>query len=132
MMSADLDPGAPAIIVQFASGSLDCGQSRHFGLRSFCQNLGFKGCDVCSPCPNPANYEGLTKGLCPRLGAVLEQEHPELVVSDMKKQLRTGKGSVDGGPERRTQDHDQYLFAAEAQRAPRSRSGSKWGELSGP
>jgi bifunctional non-homologous end joining protein LigD len=46
------------------------------------------------PLNTPTNYE-LTKTFAHALAQLLEHEHPELVVSDMKKQVRTGKVLVD-------------------------------------
>jgi bifunctional non-homologous end joining protein LigD len=46
------------------------------------------------PLNTPTNYEA-TKTFSHALAQLLEHEHPELVVSDMKKQVRTGKVFVD-------------------------------------
>jgi bifunctional non-homologous end joining protein LigD len=46
------------------------------------------------PLNTPTSYES-TKTFSHALAQLLEHEHPELVVSDMKKQVRTGKVFVD-------------------------------------
>ncbi len=46
------------------------------------------------PLNTPTKYE-LTKTFAHALAQLLEHDHPEMVVSDMKKQVRTGKVFVD-------------------------------------
>jgi bifunctional non-homologous end joining protein LigD len=95
MMVFDLDPGAPANIVQCCQVGLWLREIfDHFGLRSFPKTSGSKGLQIYVPLNTPTNYE-LTKTFAHALAQLLEHEHPELVVSDMKKQVRTGKVLVD-------------------------------------
>ena len=91
----DLDPGPPANIVQ-------CGQVGlwvrkifdHFGLQSFPKTSGSKGLQIYIPLHTKTSYEQ-TKSFAHAVARLLEQEHPELVVSDMKKAVRTNKVFVD-------------------------------------
>ena len=66
----------------------------HFGLRSFPKTSGSKGLQIYVPLNTPTNYEA-TKTFSHALAQLLEHEHADLVVSDMKKQVRTGKVFVD-------------------------------------
>src|SRR5271163_1660888 len=95
MIVFDLDPGPPANIVQ-------CGQVglwvreifEHFGLRSFPKTSGSKGMQIYIPLNTKTSYEQ-TKSFARAVAQLLEQEHPDLVVSDMKKAVRTNKVFVD-------------------------------------
>jgi bifunctional non-homologous end joining protein LigD len=95
MMVFDLDPGPPANIVQCCEVALWLREIfEHFGLRSFPKTSGSKGLQIYLPLNTPTNYES-TKRFSHALAQLLEHEHSELVVSDMKKQVRTGKVFVD-------------------------------------
>ena len=94
-MVFDLDPGPPANMVQCCQVGLWLREIfEHFGLRSFPKTSGSKGLQIYVPLNTPTNYDA-TKTFAHALAQLLEQEHPELVVSDMKKSLRTGKVLVD-------------------------------------
>jgi bifunctional non-homologous end joining protein LigD len=95
MMVFDLDPGPPANIVQCCQVGLWLREIfEHFGLKSFPKTSGSKGLQIYVPLNTPTNYES-TKTFSHALAQLLEHEHPELVVSDMKKQVRAGKVFVD-------------------------------------
>jgi bifunctional non-homologous end joining protein LigD len=95
MMVFDLDPGPPANIVQCCQVGLWLREIfEHFGLKSFPKTSGSKGLQIYVPLNTPTKYES-TKTFSHALAQLLEQEHRELVVSDMKKQVRTGKVFVD-------------------------------------
>ena len=95
MMVFDLDPGPPANIVQCCQVGLWLREIfEHFKLQNFPKTSGSKGLQIYVPLNTPTNYES-TKTFSHALATLLEQEHPELVVSDMKKQIRTGKVFVD-------------------------------------
>ena len=94
-MVFDLDPGPPANIVQCCQvGIWLQAIFQHFGLQSFPKTSGSKGLQIYVPLHTPTSYDA-TKTFAHALARLLEQEHPELVVSDMKKALRTGKVLVD-------------------------------------
>jgi bifunctional non-homologous end joining protein LigD len=94
-MVFDLDPGPPANIVQCCQVGLWLREIfEHFGLQSFPKTSGSKGLQIYVPLNTPTNYDA-TKTFARALAQLLEQEHPEMVVSDMKKTLRTGKVFVD-------------------------------------
>jgi bifunctional non-homologous end joining protein LigD len=95
MMVFDLDPGAPADMVQCAQVGLWLREIfNHFGLKSFPKTSGSKGLQIYVPLHTPTSYEK-TKPFAHALARLLEEEHRDLVVSDMKKSLRVGKVLVD-------------------------------------
>ncbi|HKM47565.1 MAG TPA: non-homologous end-joining DNA ligase [Terriglobales bacterium] len=95
MIVFDLDPGPPANIVQCAQVGLWVRQIfDHFGLQSFPKTSGSKGLQIYAPLNTKTSYEQ-TKSFALAVARLLEQEHPELVVSDMKKTVRTNKVFVD-------------------------------------
>ncbi len=95
MMVFDLDPGPPANIVQCCEVGLWLREIfEHFGLQSFPKTSGSKGLQIYVPLNTPTNYES-TKTFAHALAQLLEHDHPNEVVSDMKKQVRTGKVFVD-------------------------------------
>ncbi len=95
MMVFDLDPGAPATIVQCCQVGLWLREIfEHFGLQSFPKTSGSKGLQIYVPLNTATSYES-TKPFAHALAQLLEHDHRDLVVSDMKKTLRTGKVLVD-------------------------------------
>jgi bifunctional non-homologous end joining protein LigD len=95
MIVFDLDPGPPANIVQCAQVGLWLREVfDHFGLKSFPKTSGSKGLQIYIPLNTETSYEQ-TKPFAHALARLLEQEHPDLVVSDMKKAIRTNKVFVD-------------------------------------
>jgi len=91
----DLDPGPPAAVIESARvalllrGSLDA-----LGLEALVKTSGSKGLQVYVPLNGRADYDH-TKGFARSLARLLEKEHPDLVVSKMKRELRGGKVYVD-------------------------------------
>ncbi len=95
MMVFDLDPGAPADIVQCCQVGLWLREIlQEMKLKSFPKTSGSKGLQVYVPLNTPATFDQ-TKALSRALAEYLEQEHPKLVVSRMQKSLRKGKVLVD-------------------------------------
>jgi bifunctional non-homologous end joining protein LigD len=95
MIVFDLDPGPPANIVQCAQvGQWVRAIFDHFGLQSFPKTSGSKGLQIYVPLNTPTSYQQ-TKSFAHAVARLLEHEHPELVVSDMKKAVRTNKIFVD-------------------------------------
>jgi bifunctional non-homologous end joining protein LigD len=95
MIVFDLDPGPPANIMDCARVGLwvrDIFQ--HFGLQSFPKTSGSKGLQVYVPLNTPTTYDE-TKPFAHAIARLLEDEHRDLVVSDMKKTVRTNKVFVD-------------------------------------
>jgi len=95
MMVFDLDPGPPANIVQCSQVAMWLRTIfDHFGLQSFPKTSGSKGLQIYVPLHTPTSYD-VTKPFAHAIARLLEDEHRELVVSDMKKALRVGKVLVD-------------------------------------
>jgi bifunctional non-homologous end joining protein LigD len=95
MMVFDLDPGPPANIVlccQVATWLRKIFE--HFSLQSFPKTSGSKGLQIYVPLNTATNYDE-TKTFARALAQLLEHDHPDVVVSDMKKKIRTGKVFVD-------------------------------------
>jgi len=87
MMVFDLDPGAPADIVQ-------CDLLGKMKLKSFAKTSGSKGLQVYAPLNTAVTYDG-TKNLSRALAQHLEHEHTDRVTSNMSKAVRKGKVFVD-------------------------------------
>src|SRR6266481_2672975 len=95
MIVFDLDPGPPANIVQCAQVAIWVRAIfDHFGLQSFPKTSGSKGMQIYVPLNTKTTYD-VTKPFAHAVARLLEQEHPELVVSDMKKAVRANKVFVD-------------------------------------
>ena len=95
MMVFDLDPGAPADIVQCCQVGLWLRELlAKMKLKSFPKTSGSKGLQVYVPLNTPASFDQ-TKDLSRALAEHLEREHVDLVVSKMAKALRKGKVFVD-------------------------------------
>lgn len=95
-LAFDLDPGAPATIVECGKVAL---WLRHLcadlGLEGFPKTSGSKGLQVYIPLNNDDVTYKQTKPFALAIAELLEKHHPELVVSNMKKDLRRGKVLVD-------------------------------------
>jgi bifunctional non-homologous end joining protein LigD len=95
MMVFDLDPGPPANIVQCCQVGLWLREIfEHFGMQSFPKTSGSKGLQIYVPLNTPTSYDA-TKMFAHALAQLLEHDHRDMVVSDMKKQVRTNKVFVD-------------------------------------
>jgi bifunctional non-homologous end joining protein LigD len=95
-MAFDLDPGQPAAILECCRVGLWLRDTLdQLGLDCFPKTSGSKGLQVYAPL-NVADvsYDD-TKPLAQALARHLESQHPELVVSSMKKELRRGKVLID-------------------------------------
>ena len=94
-MVFDLDPGAPADIVQCCQVGLWLrdllGKMK---LQSFAKTSGSKGLQVYVPLNTAVTYED-TKNLSRALAQHLEHEHADQVTSNMSKAVRKGKVFVD-------------------------------------
>ena len=91
----DLDPGPPANIVQCCQVGVWLREIfEHFQLESFPKTSGSKGLQIYVPLNIKTSYDE-TKPLAHALARLLEHEHRDLVVSDMKKAIRANKVFVD-------------------------------------
>jgi bifunctional non-homologous end joining protein LigD len=128
MMVFDLDPGPPANIVQCAQVGMWLREIfDHFGLQSFPKTSGSKGLQIYVPLNTPTSYD-VTKTFAHALARLLEDQHRDLVVSDMKKELRKGKILVDWS------QNDQHkttiaVYSLRARENPTVSTPVKWEEV---
>jgi len=95
MMVFDLDPGAPANIVQCCQVGLWLRELlSKMKLKSFAKTSGSKGLQVYVPLNTPVTFDQ-TKDVSRALAQLLEREHADLVTSNMSRALRKGKVFVD-------------------------------------
>jgi bifunctional non-homologous end joining protein LigD len=95
MMVFDLDPGAPADIVQCCQVGIWLRDIlQEMKLQSWAKTSGSKGLQLYVPLNTAVTYDE-TKALSHALAEYLEREHSNLVVSKMSKALRKGKIFVD-------------------------------------
>jgi bifunctional non-homologous end joining protein LigD len=92
----DLDPGAPATIVECCEVALELRELfGELGLSAYPKTSGSKGMQIYIPLNDPdVSYEQ-TKPFARAVASLLEQRHPELVVSAMAKTQRDGKVLID-------------------------------------
>jgi bifunctional non-homologous end joining protein LigD len=96
MLAFDLDPGPPATIVECSRVALLLRELFDaLELESFPKTSGSKGMQIYVPLNVPRVTYGDTKPFARTVAGLLEKRHPELVVSDMKKELRGGKVLID-------------------------------------
>jgi bifunctional non-homologous end joining protein LigD len=95
VMVFDLDPGAPADIVQCCQVGLWLRDLLGaMKLKSFAKTSGSKGLQIYVPLNTPVTFDQ-TKDLSRALAQLLENEHGNLVTSNMSKSVRKGKVFVD-------------------------------------
>src|SRR5215467_12429683 len=95
MMVFDLDPGAPADIVQCCQVGLWLRDLlSKLKLKSWAKTSGSKGLQVYVPLNTPVSYND-TKTLSRSLAQSLEREYPDLITSNMSKALRKARVFVD-------------------------------------
>jgi bifunctional non-homologous end joining protein LigD len=91
----DLDPGPPADIIQCCQVAFWLRAFfEKFGLQSFPKTSGSKGMQIYVPLNTKISYDE-TKPFAHALARLLEDQHRDLVVSDMKKAARSNKVFVD-------------------------------------
>jgi bifunctional non-homologous end joining protein LigD len=97
VMAFDLDPGPPAGIPECCEVALILRDALdRIGLESFAKTSGSKGIQVYVPLNvDDVDYDHGTKRLSQALARHLEGEHPKLIVSTQKKELRKGKVLID-------------------------------------
>jgi bifunctional non-homologous end joining protein LigD len=127
-MVFDLDPGPPANIVQCCYVGLWLREIfRHFGLQSFPKTSGSKGLQVYVPLNTPTTYDA-TKLFSHALAQLLEQEHPDRVLSEMSKRARAGKVFVDWS---QNDEHKTTVavYSLRARERPTVSTPVKWEEV---
>src|SRR5690242_17253670 len=128
MMVFDLDPGPPADIVHCAQVGMWLREIfEHLSLQSFPKTSGSKGLQIYVPLNTPTTYES-TKPFAHALARLLEDQHRDLVVSDMKKELRKGKVLVDWS---QNDEHKTTIaiYSLRAREHPTVSTPVKWEEV---
>lgn len=124
----DLDPGPPANIVQCCQVALWLRAIfDHFRLQSFPKTSGSKGMQVYVPLNTRTSYDE-TKEFARALARLLEDEHRDLVVSDMKKAVRANKIFVDWS---QNDDHKTTIsvYSLRARERPTVSTPVTWDEV---
>jgi bifunctional non-homologous end joining protein LigD len=124
----DLDPGPPANIVQCCQVGLWVWEIfSNLKMESFAKTSGSKGLQIYVPLNTAVTYDQ-TKSFAHELARLLERQRPELVVSDMKKALRTGKVLVDWS---QNDDHKTTVcvYSLRAKERPTASTPVKWSEV---
>jgi bifunctional non-homologous end joining protein LigD len=128
VIAFDLDPGPPANVVQCCQVGLWLRDIfDHFGLQSFPKTSGSKGLQVYVPLNRLTSYD-TTKPFAHALARLLEHDHEDLVVSDMKKELRVGKVFVDWS---QNDEHKTTIsvYSLRAREHPTVSTPVKWEEV---
>ncbi len=129
MLVFDLDPGEPANIVQCCRVGL---WLKHLfdemKLESFAKTSGSKGLQVYVPLNSKRETYDETKPFALAMARLLEDAHPELVVSDMKKSLRVNKVLVDWS-QNDIHKTTVCVYSLRAKQKPTVSTPVSWGEV---
>jgi len=129
MLVFDLDPGAPAGIVECCEVALVLrGLFKAIGLESVVKTSGSKGMQLYVPLNDPKVTYRQTKPFARQIAELLEQRLPELVVSRMTKRLRAGKVLVDWS---QNDDHKTTVsvYSVRARERPTVSAPVSWDEV---
>jgi bifunctional non-homologous end joining protein LigD len=129
MLVFDLDPGAPAGIVECCEVALVLrGLFKALGLDCVAKTSGSKGMQLYVPLNDPAITYRQTKPFARQIAELLEQRLPELVVSRMTKRLRAGKVLVDWS---QNDDHKTTVtvYSVRARERPTVSAPVSWDEV---
>jgi len=130
MLAFDLDPGPPATVVECAEVACRLRDAfDHFGLVAYPKTSGSKGMQVYVPLNTPATYQ-LTRAFAQGVAQVLERRHPELVVSEMRKDRRPGKVLIDWS---QNAEHKTTVsvYSLRARERPTASTPVTWDEVEG-
>ncbi|HEU4700990.1 MAG TPA: DNA ligase D [Conexibacter sp.] len=97
-LAFDLDPGAPASIVECCEVALALRATfEQLGLQAFAKTSGLKGMQIYVPLNAPRVRYETTKPFAHAVAVLFEQQRPDLVVSDMRRSggERSGKVLID-------------------------------------
>ncbi|WP_320671353.1 DNA ligase D [Patulibacter defluvii] len=124
----DLDPGAPATIVECCRVALEIRDLfAQLGLESFAKTSGSKGMQLYVPLNSGATYEE-TKPLAHAVARLLEQRMPDQVLSNMKRDLRPGKVFIDWSQNSETKT-TVSVYALRARDRPTVSTPVSWDEV---
>ncbi len=129
-MAFDLDPGEPATIKECCEVALLLREVLdQLGLGSFPKTSGSKGMQLYVPLNTDVTYAD-ARPLAQALARHLEAQHPKLVVSVQKKELRRGKVLIDW-----SQNHEKKttvsVYSLRARERPTVSTPLAWEEVEG-
>jgi bifunctional non-homologous end joining protein LigD len=133
VMAFDLDPGAGAGLPECCEVAFILRDAlTRLGLESFAKTSGSKGIQVYVPLNVEAvDYDNGTKALSKALARHLEAQHPKLIVSQQKKELRKGKVLIDWS---QNDEHKTTVgvYSLRARERPTVSTPVTWEELEDP
>ncbi len=130
VMAFDLDPGEPAGLAECCEVALILRTAlSQIGLDCYPKTSGSKGIQVYVPLNvDGVDYDGGTKVLSQALARHLEGQHPKLIVSSQKKELRRGKVLIDWS---QNDEHKTTVcvYSLRARERPTVSTPLRWEEL---
>ncbi len=125
----DLDPGAPADLVDCADVALLLRELfQHLGLQAFPKTSGSKGMQVYVPLNAPVTYER-TAEFAKVVAQLLEREHRKRITSNMSKAVRSGKVFIDWSQNSRHKS-TIAVYSLRARERPTVSTPLAWDEVS--
>jgi bifunctional non-homologous end joining protein LigD len=133
VMAFDLDPGPPAGLAECCEVAFLLRDALgQIGLECFAKTSGSKGIQVYVPLNvDDVDYDHGTKALSHALARHLEAQHPKLIVSQQRKDLRRGKVLIDWSQndEKKT---TVCVYSLRARERPTVSTPLRWEELDDP
>ena len=127
-LAFDLDPGLPADALTCARVALLLREVlQQLGLQGFVKTSGSKGLQLYVPLNGAVTYDD-TKAFAHAMARLLEERHPELVTSEMKKKRRPGKVFIDWS---QNDDHKTTVcvYSLRARERPTASTPLRWEEV---
>jgi bifunctional non-homologous end joining protein LigD len=132
VMAFDLDPGEGAGLAKCCEVALILREAlARIGLESFPKTSGSKGIQVYVPLNDADVSYDDTKPLAHALAKHLEAEHPKLIVSRQKKELRHGKVLIDWSQNDENKT-TVSVYSLRARERPTVSTPLEWSELDDP
>jgi bifunctional non-homologous end joining protein LigD len=133
VMAFDLDPGPPAGLAECCEVAFLLREAlSQLNLESFVKTSGSKGIQLYVPLNTEGvDYDHGTKPLSKALARHLEAQHPKLIVSQQKKELRKGKVLIDWS---QNDEHKTTVgvYSLRARERPTVSTPLSWEELEDP
>jgi bifunctional non-homologous end joining protein LigD len=133
VMAFDLDPGPPAGIPECCEVAFLLRDTlAQIGLESFPKTSGSKGIQVYVPLNvDDVDYDHGSKALSHALARHLEAQHPKLIVSQQRKDLRKGKVLIDWSQNDENKT-TVCVYSLRARERPTVSTPLRWEELDDP
>ena len=133
VMAFDLDPGPGAGLPECCEVALILREAlSQLGLESFAKTSGSKGIQIYVPLNvEDVDYDNGSKALSHALARHLEAQHPKLIVSQQKKELRANKVLIDWS---QNDEHKTTVgvYSLRARESPTVSTPVTWEELDDP